>query len=165
MPARRRVLSPPAGQYTPGSGDRPSTDGGSSTLLRSVLTCTGVCRRVPASNGRLYPPCVHGGGLHLSTSTCACTSQRARPRGRGDMKRRAWAAAGPWAPCGGCGAATAAATALTWGARSDRPDAAGGTETQLVLGLKLHAAHAGAIRFDAKRRHQGAIRRLSNSAN
>ena len=41
----------------------------------------------------------------------------------------------------------------------------GGTETQLVLRLKLHAAHARAIRFDVKRRHQGTIRRLPNSVN
>ena len=81
------------------------------------------------------------------------------PTGRGDMKRRTWGAAGPWAPSGGCGPATAAASALTSGARSDRPDAAGGAQTQLILGSKLHAAHACAIGFDAKRRHQGAITR------
>ena len=81
------------------------------------------------------------------------------PTGRGDMKRRTWGAAGPWAPSGGCGPATAAASALTSGARSDRPDAAGGTQTQLILRSKLHAVHACAIGFDAKRRHQGAITR------
>ena len=37
-----RVLSLPAGQYTPESGDRPSTDGGSSTRPWSVPVCTGV---------------------------------------------------------------------------------------------------------------------------
>ena len=39
------------------------------------------------------------------------------------------------------------------------PEPVGTASVQLILRVKLHAAHACAIGFDAKRRHQGAITR------